>query len=259
MVFLCLGAFGGFLSGLLGVGGALIMIPLMLEGPPWFGLPRLSMQDVSGLSMIQVVFASISGVLRHRRHRNFHGPLFVLLASCMSCAAFAGAIISKWMPETGLLIAFGIMLVVAGGMLFTPVRGENTHIPQTGEPIAFNRHLAAAIGIGVGLVGGMVGAGGGFLLVPLMLYLLHIPLRITVGTSLGVVLVGGIAGGIGKVLTGQVLWVPASALILGSIFMAQAGAIVSHKTPSRVLRFMLVGIVMISGFRIWRSILLQLL
>jgi len=258
VVFLFLGALGGFLSGLLGVGGALIMIPLMLEAPPWFGLPRLTMQEVAGLSMVQVVFASISGVLRHRRNRNFHGALFVILAVCMSGAALVGAVASKWLSDTALLIAFGCMLIAAGGMLFIPVRGENTHMPVDADTLAFNRLAAITIGLGVGLVGGMVGAGGGFLLVPLMLYVLHIPLRVTVGTSLGVVLAGGIAGGIGKIVTGQVLWLPASALIFGSIIMAQAGATVSQKTPARVLRYLLVSVVIISAFRIWRDIIMRL-
>ena len=257
-VFLFLGAVGGFLSGLLGVGGALIMIPLMLEAPPWFGLPPLSMQHVAGLSMVQVVFASISGVLRHHRNRCFHGPLFILLAVCMSGAALVGAVVSKWMPDTALLLAFGIMLIAAGSMLFIPVRGETETAPVGCINVEFNRFAAIGIGLGVGLVGGMVGAGGGFLLVPLMLYILHIPLRVTVGTSLGVVLAGGIAGGIGKIVTGQVLWFPAIGLILGSIVMAQAGAIVSHKTPARALRYLLIGVVIVSGIRIWRDIFLRL-
>ncbi len=257
-VFLFLGVAGGFLSGLLGVGGALIMIPLMLEAPPWFGLPPLSMQEVAGLSMVQVVFASISGVLRHHRNRCFHGPLFILLAVCMSGAALVGAVVSKWMPDTALLLTFGIMLIAAGTMLFIPVRGESKDEPASCDNVEFNHLTAIVIGLAVGLVGGLVGAGGGFLLIPLMLYILRIPLRVTVGTSLGVVLAGGIAGGIGKIVTGQVLWLPASGLILGSIVMAQAGAIVSHRTPARVLRYLLISVVIISGIRIWRDIILRL-
>ncbi len=258
-VFLLLGAFGGFLSGLLGIGGALIMIPLMLEVPPLFGLDRLNMQAVAGLSMLQVVFASLSGVLRHHKNQSFHGRLFVILAACMSAASLIGAVLSKWMPETALMLVFGIMLIGAACMLFMPSPGESSITPQNGGQLPFHRGLAALIGTGVGLMAGMVGAGGGFLIVPLMIYGLHIPIRITVGTSLGVVLAGGAAGAIGKIMTGQVLWLPAIGLILGSVVMAQAGAIISHKTSTKALRLMLVVIVLLSGIQIWRDIILRLI
>jgi uncharacterized protein len=256
-VFLALGAAGGFLSGMLGVGGALIMIPMMLEIPPLCGLPRLDMQDVAGLSMLQVVFASISGTLRHRRNRCVHLPLFFLLGLCMAGGSLIGALLSKWMPETALMIVFGVMLIAAAGMLLLP-EPRSCGADEPCDRVPFRRGPAAAMGCGVGLMAGMVGAGGGFLLVPLMIYGLRIPVRTTVGTSLGVVLIGGLAGGAGKIFTGQVVWLPALALIVGSATMAQVGAIVSHKTPAKVLRLLLMLVVLLSGVQIWRRIILQL-
>ena len=258
VIFFLLGSVGGFLSGLLGIGGALIMIPLMLETPPLLGLERLSMQEVSGLSMLQVIFASVSGVIRHRKNRFVHVQLLIVLGLCMAIASLVGAVVSRFMPETALMTVFGAMCIGASVMMVFPA-------PRQCEPdeacdlVPFRKSAAVATGIGVGLVAGMVGAGGGFLLIPLMIYGLRISVKVTVGTSLGVVLIGGLAGGLGKIATGQVVWIPALGLILGSIVMAQAGAMASKKLSARCLRILLLIVLLLSSVQIWREILLRVL
>ena len=255
-VFLVLGALGGFLSGLLGIGGALVMIPLMLEAPPLLGLPRLTMQEVSGLSMLQVFFAAVSGVIRHRKNRCVHVSLLTVLGTCMAVASLLGAVVSRFVYETALMTVFGAMCLGAVAMMLFPAPPTR----ETGgasDRVPFRKGAAASMGFGVGLLAGMVGAGGGFLLVPLMIYGLRISVKVTVGTSLGVVLIGSATGAIGKIATGQVVWIPAVGLIAGSVVMAQIGAMVSHKLSARTLRMLLLGILALSCAQIWREILLR--
>jgi len=252
-VMLVLGVLGGFLSGLLGLGGAIIMIPLMLLVPKILGLGALSMKAVAGLSMIQVVFASLSGVIRHRKNKFVNMKLLIYLGVSVAIGSSFGSVISKYMSNRDLLIIFGSIAVVAAVMMLIPQKGdEDISAP---DAIAFNRPLAVVIGLIIGTLAGMVGAGGGFILIPIMLYVLKIPLRVTIGTSLGIVLIGAVMGAIGKIYTGQVDWLLALALIVSSIPSAQLGSIVSRKTSAVVLRYSLLAIIVFTCVQIWHKIL----
>jgi hypothetical protein len=253
-VLLVLGTFGGFLSGLLGLGGAIIMIPLMLTVPKMLGVGALSMKAVAGLSMIQVVFASLSGVFRHRKNRFVSMKLLLTLGVAVAVGSGFGSTISKYMSNQSLMIAFGVIAVIAAVMMFIPPKEENDNITDP-DSIEFNKPLATILGFVIGSLAGMVGAGGGFVLVPVMIYVLKIPLRVTIGTSLGIVFIGAIMGAIGKMATGQVDWMLALALILSSIPSAQIGSMVSKKTPALVLRYSLMLVIVFTSAEIWYKII----
>jgi len=253
MVLLVLGTFGGFLSGLLGLGGAIIMIPLMLTVPKMLGVGALSMKAVAGLSMIQVVFASLSGVLRHRKNKFVSMKLLLTLGVAVAVGSGFGSTVSKYMSNQSLMIAFGIIAVVAAIMMFIPPKEENEDITDP-DSIEFNKLVAAVLGFVIGTLAGMVGAGGGFVLVPVMIYVLKIPLRVTIGTSLGIVFIGAIMGAIGKMATGQVDWMLALALILSSIPSAQLGSMASKRTPALVLRYSLMLVIVFTSAEIWYKI-----
>jgi len=253
-VLLVLGVIGGFLSGLRGLGGAIIMIPLMLFVPKILGIGVLSMKAVAGLSMIQVVFASMSGVIRHRKNKFVSIKLLLSLGVAVAIGSAFGSVISKYMSNQSLMIAFGVIAVVAALMMFIPPREEDAKISNP-DDIDFNKPLAVGLGLLIGCLAGMVGAGGGFILIPVMLYVLRIPLRVTIGTSLGIVFIGAIMGAIGKMATGQVDWLLALALIISSIPSAQFGSIVSKKTPALILRYSLMVVIILTSVQIWYKII----
>ncbi|HDY72094.1 MAG TPA: sulfite exporter TauE/SafE family protein [Nitrospirae bacterium] len=254
-VLLTLGILGGFLSGLLGLGGAIIMIPLMLTVPKILGVGALSMKAVAGLSMIQVVFASLSGVVRHRKNKFVNMKLLYVLGLAMAVGSGFGSTISKYMSNRVLLIAFGFIAVVAAVMMFIPSRSADAESISNPDAIQFNKPLAAIAGLVIGGLAGMVGAGGGFILIPVMIFVLRIPIRVTIGTSLGVVLVGAVIGAIGKMVTGQVDWLLALALIISSVPSAQIGSIMSKRTPSLVLKYSLTLLIILTSVEIWYKII----
>jgi len=257
IVLMILGTIGGFLSGLLGLGGAIIMIPLMLVVPKMLGVGVLSMKTVAGLSMIQVVFASLSGVIRHRKNKFVSAKLLLILGLAVAIGSGFGSTISKYMSNHLLLIAFGILAVVAAVMMFIPPKSESEEDVDDPDNIQFNKPLAAFLGFIIGSLAGMVGAGGGFILIPVMIYILNIPIRVTIGTSLGIVFIGAIMGAIGKMVTHQVDWLLALALILSSIPSAQVGSMVSKRTPALVLRYSLIVVIVFTSVQIWYKILVK--
>ena len=258
IVYFALGAIGGFLSGLLGIGGALVMIPLMLAVPPLAGLERISMQAVSGLSMVQAMFASLSGVLLHYRYSSVNIPLLWIAGISMCAASLAGAVASCLVSETALMTVFGVMLLFAGAMMFLPAPAASAQ-GHDAQDVSFRFVHAVLAGLGVGLVAGLVGAGGGFVLIPVLIYGLRIPVKVAIGTSLGIVLLGSVAGAVGKIATNQVHAPAAAALVAGSIIFAGFGAKVSQKTSAKSLRYLLALIVLVSAVQIWSAIFLRLL
>jgi uncharacterized protein len=124
----------------------------------------------------------------------------------------------------------------------------------TEESVKFNKPLAIFIGITVGFLVGLVGQGGAFITIPLMLYVLKIPLRVTLGSTLAVGLFSASAGMIGKVATGQVPFQMAALLLAGAIPAAWLGGIVGKKTKTQYLKWLLALIVLGTAIKIWADI-----
>jgi uncharacterized membrane protein YfcA len=115
--------------------------------------------------------------------------------------------------------------------------------------------LAVAIALIVGLLGGLVGQGGSFILIPMMLYVLKIPMRIAIGSNLATILFASSAGFVGKLATGQIPLFLASGLILGVLPGAQLGGFISKRTKVKVLHYILAGLIAATAIRIWMQIL----
>ena len=107
----------------------------------------------------------------------------------------------------------------------------------------------------IGFVSGMVGAGGGFVLVPVMTSVLRIPIKVAVGSSLGIVFIGALMGSFGKIVTLQVAWPYLLPVILGSLPSSLAGAYVSRRLSPVRIRFVLLGLVILIFIKTWLGII----
>jgi uncharacterized membrane protein YfcA len=249
-ILVVLGFGGAFLSGFAGVGGAIVMIPLLLYVPPLLGFPVLGIKVVAGITMVQVFAASLVGLTRHRARIDRH--LFVALGPAMVLASFVGAYVSGAVPAVVLEIVFASL--ASGAAILMIVSPQNVALEPDGTP-QFDVRLAAAAGLGVGFAAGLIGAGGAFVLIPVMLYGLRIPVRVTVGTSLAVVAAGAAAGLIGKVAAAQVDWTLAIPLVLGALPGAWLGSMVSKRTSTRRLVGVLGAVIALVATRMWIEVL----
>lgn len=244
-----LGLGGGFLSGLLGLGGAIFMIPLLLYVPPILGVGQLDMKQVAAISMVQVLAASLSGMLVHNRNKFVSKQVLLYMGLCNALGNLAGSFLSRAASSGFLLAIFATLAVIAAVAMFIPKREQGEHIPA--DEVGFNRPLAAGLSLAIGGFGGMVGAPGAFVYIPAMIYLLHIPTRIVIGSTLGIVFMGALTGTIGKMATGQIIWPYALALVLGTIPASRAGAQISKKIATGYLRIAIAIIIAITGIRMW--------
>jgi uncharacterized membrane protein YfcA len=248
-----LGLGGAFVSGLLGVGGAIVMIPLLLYVPLAVGAGELDMKAVAGITMVQVFVAAAAGMLAHRRHRAVSARLAWVGGVAMSAGSLAGAIASGWMSSRLLLFAFALMVTAAAVIVLA--WPDPPDLPIFAERVEFRTARAALVALGVGVGAGLVGAGGAFLLVPLLMVVVRIPVRVTIGSSLAITAVSALSGFVGKAATGQIPWGPALAVAVGAVPGARLGAAVSRRLSTRQLRRLLLILILATGARVWWDLL----
>ena len=248
-----LGLFTGFLSGLLGIGGGIIMAPLLLYMPPLFGFEPLPMRIVAGLTIVQGLLGCLSGALSHRKFRFVSYRLSLYMGTSIFIAAMAGGVGSRYVSNEILLFLFAGLALSASFLMLIPVKGD-IDSPDA-ESLTFRRWRAVTTASVVGFLGGLVGQGGSFIQIPLMTAFVQIPTRIAIGSNLAIVLLSSIAGFIGKAATGQISWLMTLPIVLTVIPAARLGSLVSRKTPVTRLRRVLAVLIAAAAIRIWVSVL----
>ena len=248
-----LGLITGFLSGLLGIGGGIVMAPLLLYLPPLLGFTPLSMRMVAGLTIVQGLLGCISGALSHRQFRMISGRLTLYMGGSIFIAAMVGGVGSKYVSNTILLFLFAGLALSASFLMWIPVKRDSEN-PDVNR-LSFHRWRAVTAASGVGLLGGLVGQGGSFILIPLMTAFIKIPTRIAIGSNLAIVLLSSAAGFIGKATTGQIEWIMCVPIALTVVPAAHVGSLISRRVSVSRLRLALAVLIAIMAIRMWVSIL----
>lgn len=227
----------GFLSGLLGIGGGIIMAPLLLYLPPLLGAPVLPIKAVAGLTIIQGLTASVAGAAAHRKFHFVSGRLTGWMGSSIFVAALLGGAGAAYLSNRLLLAIFALLALTAAALIFVPT-ARDSETPDL-KSFSFSRLRAVTAAGGVGILGGLVGQGGSFILIPLMTSFMQIPTRIAIGSNLAIIFLSSLAAFAGKALTGQILWPLALPIVLTVIPAAYLGGRISHRVPVARLRLLL--------------------
>lgn len=221
------GLISGFLAGLLGIGGGVVIIPLLIYVG---GVP---IKLATGVSVVQAFFATASGLVIHRRARTVDVRLGLVLGGAGIIGGLLGALGSAAVNPDVLLLVFLALVVVAIVLLFVAPRGDATKIYTVNVPLSF------LLGGAVGVLAGMLGVGGGFIMTPLMISVLKVPTRVAVGTSLLMILPTTVSGSVGKIMTGQFDLETTAAVVVGSIVGAQFGGKANTRLAPRRIRLIL--------------------
>lgn len=258
VVMIIIGFVGSFFSGLLGIGGAIINYPLLLYVPEWLGYPPFTPKEVASISMLQVFFASLTGIITNRiSARKQESLVHKKLVLEMGFAILAGSLIgsfSSMLMDSGVInVIYGFLAVIAAALMIVPMRASLESRPVS--EVVYNRVLAAGTAFVIGGISGIVGAGGAFILIPVMLSMLRIPTRITIASSLAIVFLSAVGGVIGKLAGGDLpLW-PAVFAVIGSLLGAPVGIAVSRRLNVRLLRLALAILIFATAVKIWTDIL----
>ncbi|GED72096.1 UPF0721 transmembrane protein YrkJ [Brevibacillus reuszeri] len=251
-----LGFIGSFFSGLLGIGGAIINYPLLLFIPALLGVAHFSAQEVSSISMFQVFFASLSGVLAFRKRNGkgsalIHKGLVKDMGASILIGSLLGGFISKFLSSESINLVYGILAIIAVVLMLIKNKGNE----ETSSDAVYSRLIAIASAFSVGIVSGIVGAGGAFILIPIMLTVLKIPTRVTIASSLAIVFISAIGGVLGKLTTGHIPLLPVLFTVIGSVLGAPLGSRVSAKMDVKYLRYGLIVLICATAIKIWSDIL----
>lgn len=268
LLVIALGLSVGLLSGLFGVGGGFLMTPLLMM----IGIPPTI---AAGTDANQIVAASSSGMFTHWRLGNvdYKMGIYLLIGGFMGGAV--GVQIIKLLSATGgadflIKMTYVVMLGLVGSFMFVESlmamkKGKSatqtsssaatkksgimgllplqTYFEKSG--VTFSSLVPFGLGVFVGILAAIMGVGGGFLMVPIMIYMLRMPMHVVVGTSLFQILFTCIEVTFLQAYYNRTVdFILALLLLIGSVFGAQIGAMLGKKLHGEQLKILLSIIVL---------------
>ena len=235
LVMLGTGIAAGLVGGLLGIGGCSIILPILIF------VYGYSEPLAIGTTITAVIITAVSGAIAHIRIRNVDHKTAGIVNVTGIIGAVLGSIILAWiMHQIWILdIILGAAFIYTSiRMLYEGVLGRGG--PKTsgaeGKIVPGSLTLKAIIGFGVGVITGIVGLGGGYMLMPLYIYALSSPVKIAVGTSLESFIGQAMVSSGFKLYQGIVDVVVAVCLGAGTALGAQLGARLVPKTPAWLIK-----------------------
>jgi len=254
LLYLAVGAFAGFVAGLLGVGGGLIIVPALVFGFRAHGLAEANIVHLAiGTSLATIVATSASSMWAHHRHGAVRWPVFRRLTSGLVAGALLGAAIADLMPSQKLRIFFGVFeLLVAVQMALQLQAAPYRELPGVVG--------MSATGTVIGGLSAVVGIGGGTLTVPFLTWC-NVSIRQAVATSSACGFPIAIAGALGYVIagwneadqpalsSGYVYWPAFGGIVAASMLLAPFGAKMAHRLPTVILRRVFAGFLALLGIR----------
>ncbi|MBI4524611.1 MAG: sulfite exporter TauE/SafE family protein [Deltaproteobacteria bacterium] len=248
-----LGAMGGFAAGLLGFGGGVVMFPLLFYVPPLLGFEKLDPKAVAALVVSQVFFSTLIGGAAHWRSGRVHLTLTLAAGLSSAAGAFMGGIGSKWVSESFLFLLFGVVTLLVGAMMLLPAPpSHREEVPV--EMVTVPTLPLSIVSVVIGAIIGFLGAGN-FVFVPLLIYVLKVPTRISIGSSLFIAMLNTFSGFLGKLLTWQIPLLMALVIIPAGIAGALAGESLHRRLSPQVLRHIYAAMVAVITVRIWITLL----
>lgn len=259
LALLAMGCFGGFAAGLLGIGGGMVLVPFitMLFTARGFP-PELVVHMAIATSLGTILFTSLSSVRAHHKLGAVRWSIVKLLAPGIVLGALIGPWIAKQMNTAVLAFAFGVFVSFsATQMLINKKPAAARELPATSG-------MFAAGGV-IGILSGLVGAGGGFISVPFMTWC-NVRIHQAVATSAALGFPIALAGTLANILYGWntpdlpagslgYIYVPALLIIvLASVTMAPLGARTAHRLPVRRLQQIFALILYaLATYMFWKS------
>ena len=256
-----LGVASGFLAGLLGIGGGMVMVPfLTLIMSARGAAPDMAVKMAIATSMATIVFTSISSVRAHHRK----GAVRWDIVRGLAPGIVVGSLISSLglfalLKGSSLAIFFGLFVGFSATQMFLDKKPK----PSRQMPAASGQWFAGGL---IGFLSGLVGAGGGFISVPFMAWC-NVAMHNAVATSAALGFPIAVANAAGYIVSGMnaqglppasfgYIWLPALTVIaLCSVFMAPLGARVAHRLPVKQLKRIFASVLyLLAAYMFWKGV-----
>ncbi|PJE29037.1 hypothetical protein SAMN06297129_1096 [Pseudooceanicola antarcticus] len=272
-IFLLLGLGGmvGVLSGMFGVGGGFLITPLLF----FIGIPPAV---AVATSANQIIASSVSGLFAHLRRRNVDLRMGLVLQAGGLVGSGAGVALFNWLKQLGQVdllvnLCYVVFLGAIGGLMFieslsalrrakggAPVKKRKSRGLVHTLPLKMRFRTSGLyisvippllVGAAVGVLSAVMGVGGGFIMVPAMIYLLHIPTKVVIGTSLlQIIVVAAFTTFLHAVTNHTVDVALALFLLIGGVVGAQFGTRIGARMKAEQLRILLAMLVLAVCFKL---------
>lgn len=233
-VVLLLAVLVGVALGLLGGGGSILTVPLLVY------VAGLEAKEAIATSLLVVGVTSLAALVPHARAGRVRWRTGAIFGAAAMAGAYAGGRVAEFVPGTVLLVAFALMMLATAVAMIrgrtTSDAGRSPEASPSGGVADLPVRLVLLEGVVVGLVTGLVGAGGGFLVVPALVLLGGLPMPVAVGTSLLVIAMKSFAGLAGYLSSVSVDWALAFAVTAMAVVGSVLGALLSARVPQDRLR-----------------------
>lgn len=260
MLYLAAGALAGVLAGLFGIGGGLIIVPILVACMTWQKMPQVVIMHLAlGTSLGSIVFTSVSSFMAHHQRGAVQWPLVKRITLGILAGTLAGTFIAARIPTGGLKVFFVVFVYYVAVQMLLDFKPKPSRVLPGLAGLTFT-------GMVIGVVSSLVGIGGGTLSVPFMLWC-NIPLHTAIGTSAAIGFPIALAGTVGYIANGLsvpglppgclgYLYLPAlTGIVSASILTAPLGVRLAHYLPVAKLKRIFALLLLIVGTKMLLGVL----
>ncbi|WP_332768693.1 sulfite exporter TauE/SafE family protein [Pseudomonas koreensis] len=237
------GVLAGFMSGLFGIGGGIIVTPLLVLVYPMVSGQKLPIEVVTGLSSAQGFFSSLVSFALHRTRFQPDWRVIVNFAVPMAAANFFASVHAEAFSENFILFVFGLLGLLS--LLLTYLFRQ---------PVALLcNHSSLSLpltGLALGVLCGLVGQGGGFIYLPVLVSLFGLPIKQAISTSALIGIIGASGALFGRLGSAQEFLGYTGELVIGIILGGFLGAALSHRLDARHLKRALNAFVLLCSIQL---------
>lgn len=244
--FFGIGLLDGILAGLLGIGGGVLIIPVLIY------ITDVGVKVSTAISVVQVFFASSFGTLFNYLQKTINFRLALLFGLSSGFSYFFGSYFTGYIPNDTIKIIYLGAVVLALALFFIKKEPNIKNIESSKNLIPHKKSYLKIISVALpaGFAFGILGVGGGFLYVPLLVLMFNIPLKVAIGTSLMIVLFNAIPGVIGKLITIRFDFFIGLAVAIGAIIGSRIGTYINKKIKAKVIRIIFIILLIIIIIRV---------
>lgn len=246
---LLVGLFGiltGCLSGLLGIGGGILLAPLLIIFMPLLTSVQLPLLTITGLTTAQSFFGSGSAMFHHAKNHMRDNTVICRFGIPMGLASLVISFFALHIPDQIVLIVFSALAICS--VMITIL--DKWFYKLCGEINTQSSLILPISGIALGLMCGAVGQGGGFIYLPVMIYIFRCTPKVAIASAPIIGLLSSISLFSGRALSGTLDWSLCAYLVAGIFVGAKIGAIISLKLNEIILRKCINIFVFLSSIKI---------
>lgn len=240
LLYSLIGIIAGLASGLLGIGGGLIVVPSLAFAFSFAGIPQgIIMHLAAGTSLAAMIVTAVSAIFAHNRLNNVLWPVVLRLLPAITLGVISGAVFASYLTTHWLQVLFGLfLLVISIQMLFLSKPKPTRSLPQW--------PVLSLVGFLIGLKSGLLGLGGGAVIIPFLVYC-NVPMRKASGTSIACTFPIAVVGTITFIIlglrvnqipysTGYIYWPAFLGVSVMTVIFAQVGAWLNGKINVALLK-----------------------